>query len=153
MNNTDANKKTSASSAAPGSAGPKERRSRLHRGELIVILLVLALALIAAFLLQKKKETGNYGSIRITVSGEDYGTYSLDEDQVVKINDHNTCRIQNHMVRMIEATCPDHICITQPPIDEKGGFIICLPNQVIIEGIPAEGAGTGADDGLDGIAG
>ena len=38
---------------------------------------------------------------------------------------------------MIEATCPDHLCIHQDAIGEHGGMIICLPNRVFIEGIPA----------------
>ncbi len=77
---------------------------------------------------------GNYGSITITVNGQKYGTYSLSKNQTISINDTNVCEIKNGQVRMIEATCPDHFCLKQPAIDEKGGTIICLPNKVIIEG-------------------
>ena len=129
-----------------------ERSGGLRKKELILILILLLGALIAYLALNRQQESKDYGSIRITVGGAEYGTYSLAKDQVVKINDHNTCRIQNGTAKMIEATCPDHICITQPPIDEKGGFIICLPNQVIIEGLPASGSSS-TDDGLDMIAG
>ena len=35
---------------------------------------------------------------------------------------------------MISAECPDHLCIKQKAINEKGGTIVCLPNKVVIEG-------------------
>ena len=35
---------------------------------------------------------------------------------------------------MISAECPDHLCMKQKAIDEKGGTIVCLPNKVVIEG-------------------
>ncbi len=35
---------------------------------------------------------------------------------------------------MIEATCPDHLCIKQHSINEQGGTIVCLPNKIVIKG-------------------
>ena len=34
---------------------------------------------------------------------------------------------------MISAQCPDHLCMKQKAIDEKG-TIVCLPTKVVIEG-------------------
>jgi|MGYP000868352148 hypothetical protein len=34
---------------------------------------------------------------------------------------------------MIQATCPDHLCIKQGTIDKKGSTIVCLPHHLIIE--------------------
>ena len=34
----------------------------------------------------------------------------------------------------ITVQCPDHLCMKQKAIDEKGGTIVCLPNKVVIEG-------------------
>lgn len=77
---------------------------------------------------------GHYGTIRITVNGEEYGTYSLAKDQVIKINDTNVCEIKNGEVKMTEADCPDHLCMKQKAVDSTGGTIVCLPNKVVIEG-------------------
>nr|WP_295282755.1 NusG domain II-containing protein [uncultured Blautia sp.] len=77
---------------------------------------------------------GHYGTIRITVNGEEYGTYSLAKDQVIKINDTNVCEIKNGEVKMTEADCPDHLCMKQKAVDNTGGTIVCLPNKVVIEG-------------------
>ena len=106
---------------------------------------IIFLAAIAAWIATRvhTRQAGDYGSIHITVKGEDFGTYSLGKDQKIRINGTNTCRIKDGNAKMIEATCPDHLCIHQAAIDERGGMIICLPNEVIIEGIPSAQAQTG----------
>ena len=82
-----------------------------------------------------RRNPGEHHQIRITVDGEIYGTYSLDEDQTIRINDTNTCRIENGTARMIQADCPDHLCMKQNPVDKNGGTITCLPNRVVIEAV------------------
>lgn len=77
---------------------------------------------------------GKYGSVQITVDGKLYGTYSLGEDQVISIGDTNVCEIKDGEVKMTEADCPDHLCIKQPAVGSAGGFIVCLPNKVVIQG-------------------
>ena len=94
-------------------------------------ILILALAMWGGMSLINK---GSHGSIRITVDGKEYGTYSLEKDQTIKINDTNVCEIKDGQARMISAQCPDHLCMKQKAIDEKGGTIVCLPNKVVIEG-------------------
>lgn len=105
----------------------------LKKKEFIFIggILILALAMWGGMSLINK---GSHGSIRITVDGKEYGTYSLAKDQTIKINDTNVCEIKDGQARMISAQCPDHLCMKQKAIDEKGGTIICLPNKVVIEG-------------------
>ena len=75
----------------------------------------------------------SHNTIRITVDGKEFGTYSLSKDQVIHIGDTNVCEIKDGKVSMIEATSPDHYCMKQKAVDEHGGSIICLPNKVVIE--------------------
>lgn len=106
---------------------------KLKKKELtfIISIVVFALILWGGMYLTRR---GHYGTIRITVNGEEYGTYSLAKDQVIKIGDTNVCEIKNGKVRMIEADCPDHLCMKQKAVDSTGGTIVCLPNKVVIEG-------------------
>ena len=130
-----------------------EASMKLKKREIIIIVCLLAAAAAAWAVMYRNRTSVDHGKIRITVDGDLYGEYDLGTDQRIPINETNTCRIMNGKAQMIEATCPDHLCISQPPIDEKGGFIICLPNHVIIEGIPVDNAsGSGEAGGLDGIA-
>lgn len=87
--------------------------------------------------------------IRITVDGEVFGEYSLDEDREIAIGDTNICRIQDGKVQMTEADCPDQLCIHQRAVDAGGGSIICLPNKVVIEAVSGSGETQSRDDGID----
>lgn len=76
--------------------------------------------------------------LRITVDNEIYGEYPLDKDQVIEINDTNICEIKDGEVHMVEAKCPDQLCVKTNSITEQGGTIICLPNRVFLEVIQSE---------------
>ena len=107
----------------------------MKKKDLILICSVLVLA--AAFWLVPRA-VGLFGNskeqkLRITVSGEEYGTYSLEEDQVIKVGDTNVCEIKDKKVTMISADCPDQRCIHQRPIQLQGETIVCLPNKVVLE--------------------
>jgi hypothetical protein len=108
-------------------------RKTIRKKEIILFAVILAAALISWYFLSRDRSSKEYASIKITVSGEDFGTYSLGEDQVIKIGGTNTCRIQNGQVKMIEANCPDHLCINMGRIKRTGQSIICLPNRVTVE--------------------
>lgn len=106
-------------------------------------ILIFALVLWAGMYLFRR---GNYGTVRITVNGEEYGTYSLSKDQVISIGDTNVCEIRNGQVKMIEADCPDHLCMKQKAVGSAGGTIVCLPNKVVIEGEKADNAEDNSSD-------
>ena len=92
----------------------------------------LALLLWGGMYLMRKDD---YGSVRITVDGKEYGSYSLAKDQVINIGNTNVCEIKDGKVKMTEASCPDHLCIKQKAVGNHGGTIVCLPNKIVIEGV------------------
>ena len=104
-----------------------KKKEAVFIGALLVISVVLCIFVYAV-------PHGTHGSIQITVDGELYGTYSLAEEQVIQIGDTNVCEIKNGEVKMTEANCPDHLCMKQPAVGSAGGYIVCLPNKVVIEG-------------------
>lgn len=71
--------------------------------------------------------------LKITIKGDLYGTYSMTEDQVIEINETNICEIKDGKVHMIEAKCPDHLCLKQGSVHTQGETIVCLPNRVVLE--------------------
>lgn len=113
------------------------------------LYLIAALLLLAGVLWlgMRLLRPNDYGSIRITVKGAELGVWPLGEDQVIPIGDTNVCEIKDGTVRMTEADCPDHLCIKQGAIDQTGGMIVCLPNQVVIEAFGPKG-GEPAVDGV-----
>lgn len=105
----------------------------MKKKEAIFIAAILVIAGVLWLGLQLAGQR-SHNMIRITVDGKEFGTYSLDKDQVIHIGDTNVCEIKDGKATMIEATCPDHYCMKQKAVDEHGGSIICLPNKVVIEG-------------------
>ena len=74
-------------------------------------------------------------NIVITVDGEEYGTYSLLEEQTITIRDGdclNIIEIKGGKAYMKEASCPDQLCVDQNEISFDKESIICLPNKVVI---------------------
>lgn len=71
--------------------------------------------------------------LKISVKGELYGIYSMQENQIIKIGNTNICEIKENKVIMLQAECPDHLCMHQGPIDTQGETIVCLPNRVVLE--------------------
>lgn len=110
-----------------------KRSTVLKKKETALIALLLSAAILlwgGLTLLDKRKGE----MIHITVDGEEYGTWSLLKNETIEIGETNVCEIKDGKVRMIKATCPDHLCMKQSPVDKNGGMIVCLPNKVIIEG-------------------
>ena len=79
-------------------------------------------------------QTDTCDYVTIKVSGEILGTQSLKKDKIIPIQETNVLEIRDGKAVMIEATCPDHLCMEQYPIGEDGGTIVCLPNKVVVEG-------------------
>lgn len=105
------------------------------------IYLGAALLFIAALLLLFRWSGREAGSkVQITVGGESCGVYSLKENQVLELGEHNEMEILDGKVCMKWAECPDQLCVEQGWTDTKGEKIICLPNKVIIEVIEGQEA-------------
>ena len=91
-------------------------------------------------------------SIRITIITDTINNlyqrmelYELDlageEDRVfdVEYEGHvNRIEIRDHRIRVLEADCPDQLCVHQKAISRNHESIICLPNQVVAEVESAE---------------
>ena len=111
-----------------------------------ISIAAVSLALFAArFFLQKEG-----ASVTVEINGETYGTYELDEEQVIDIGSTNQIEIKDNTVRMVQADCPDHLCVKQGKIKSEGEMIVCLPNKVTVR-ISGEDAFKG-DDQPDVIA-
>ena len=104
-----------------------KKKEAVFIGALLIISVALCIFVYAV-------PHGTHGSIQITVDGKLYGTYSLAEDQVIQIGDTNVCEIKDGEVKMTDADCPDHLCMKQPAVGSAGGYIVCLPNRVVIQG-------------------
>ena len=117
------------------------------------ICLILVFLMIAGliYLLTRNGEAGN--QVRITLDGEEYGTYFLTEDQEVPVRTeygYNIVQIEDGKGFMKDADCPDKYCIHQGKTDRKNKSIVCLPHKLMVEVV--EASETKASDGTDAMA-
>lgn len=103
----------------------------------IIISLVLILAVAAGAAMWLLRPAG--AQILVTVRGQEYGTYSLNKNQTIKITDetgswYNILEIKNGRAAVIESDCSNQVCVYTPPLSEKTvGIIVCLPHGVAVE--------------------
>ena len=106
------------------------------------IFLILAIGLFAALIWFGTYLTRSEGgSVRVTINGELYGEYSLLKDEEIRIGDdqkYNLLEIKDGKAAVIQASCPDKICVHQGEIQYNGQSIICLPNKVVVEVVGGE---------------
>ena len=86
---------------------------------------------------------GDYGDkVVVTVSGKGYAVYSLNSETDVIIP--GARGLNNHLVihdgeaNVVEADCPDKLCVHQKAISKDGDLIVCLPNEVVVEIVHGE---------------
>lgn len=101
--------------------------------DILLIVVILAVAGLA-FLLHEVIGAKGANCVTVKVNGMLEGVYSLAQDQEIEINGgSNILVIKNGKADMIEADCPDKLCVKQKAVSKNHESIICLPNKVIVE--------------------
>ena len=102
----------------------------LKKGDIIIIISVLALITASSALLFFGKENGR--TVTVKENNEVVYKGSLYENKVIEL-EGNTVKIKDGAVTVTNADCKNQICVNPAAITKKGESIICLPNKVIAE--------------------
>lgn len=102
----------------------------IKSGDLVVAAFLLLLSAAMGGIILIFSPVPNYAVI--TVNGSEICQLPLDRDCTYQIGKTNTIEISDGTVRMIEADCPDKICMHTGSISNRGQAIVCLPNKVVI---------------------
>ena len=104
------------------------------------LIFIFSILIFAVFLLLIQRVYGNAQGeadmVKITVDQKLYGTYDLNKNQTITIQNDlgiNTIQIQNKDVWMEEADCPDGYCKEQGHISKNKQTIVCLPHKLGVE--------------------
>lgn len=113
----------------------------LNKNDKKIILVILTFALCGfAVKILFFMEPGN--KVTVYSEKEKIASYSLSEevDILLKSSKGGTNRlvIKDGEASVIEASCPDQLCIHQKSINKSGETIVCLPNQLVVEVIGGE---------------
>ncbi len=133
----------------------KEWKGIIRKADLVLLFLILVSCAATSVWAYRAGDTG--AVVRVEVDGAEYGTYLLEEDQVIEIRSDygtNQLTIQDGKAFMSEASCPDQYCLEQHRseggISRSNQTLICLPNRVVVS---VSGGSSEDTDGIDVIAG
>ena len=105
--------------------------------DILIIVGILLTSFISFLAIELTKEDGAYVIVR--VDGNEIGKYWLDKDGEYELNGgSNILVIENGEAYLLDATCPDKLCVNQGAIDKGGETITCLPNKLTITVYGAE---------------
>ena len=121
---------------------------KTHRNDVILIAtLLLAAGALALFLLFTRQDGG---IARVQIDGQTVMELPLNQDTQVVLGEGehtNTLVIQNGTAQVVEASCPDQVCVRQGAVHYSGESIVCLPHKLIVT---IEGGGSNGVDGSTG---
>jgi len=109
----------------------------MKRKDFMVIAIFLTAAAILWLLVNRTPGDAGNGEVVVYKDREEYAVIPLTADGTIVAEDdngnRNVIRVEGGMVRMIEASCPDQVCVNTRPARANGQSIICLPNRVAVE--------------------
>lgn len=113
---------------------------------LFVVIIMTAVSLWGAMAIYDRVVNKQGNMVVITIDGEEYGTYKLNEDRVIEIaQEHlenkkdikckgsNTVVIKDNQVYMSYADCPDQYCVKHTPLVDTSETIVCLPHKLVVK--------------------
>ena len=102
----------------------------------LILALILLTALAAAFLVWQQLMSQEGIKAVVQVGGQEKQELDLSKDREFWVGDseigRNLIRVEDGTVMVVQADCPDKICVLTGPISQEGEVIACLPHGVII---------------------
>ncbi|MEG1795252.1 MAG: NusG domain II-containing protein [Clostridium sp.] len=107
----------------------------------VIIIIVLVMISFVPYIIFTYSQRNNTGEIYavVSVAGEEYKKIRLDnhtttEEFTVKTPEgFNIIRIEGSTIGVIDADCPDKVCILPGLVNKVGERLVCLPHKVVVE--------------------
>ena len=117
-------------------------KSLWNKKDLLFIAAIL-LAAGLAFLFFRHQPSESLSRAEISVDGKTAMELDLSEDQVLTVDGagggYNRIQVRDGAVSVLEAACPDKVCVHTGTVRYPGETIVCLPNRMIITVIQGGG--------------
>ena len=122
-------------------------KNRRRRNDLLLLTGCLLAALLLGGLWLLLRRAG--GVVIVEQNGRETARYALSEDQTVRIEGvagYNLLVIENGEAWIMEADCPNRLCVQTGRIRYAGQSIVCLPHKLAVRI-------AGGASGLDAVTG
>lgn len=117
-------------------------KSLWNKKDLLFIAAIL-LAAGLAFLFFRPQPSESLSRAEISVDGKAVMELDLSEDQVLTVDGagggYNRIQVRDGAVSVLEASCPDKVCVHTGTVRYPGETIVCLPNRMIVTVIQGGG--------------
>ncbi|MGN1399330.1 MAG: NusG domain II-containing protein [Erysipelotrichaceae bacterium] len=105
--------------------------NKKRKADLYLIIFCLFLALISYLLFTFTNKKGD--KVVVRVDGEITDVFDLGEDGTYSLNNGtNILVIEQHKAYLLDADCPDKLCVKQGKISKCNQCITCLPNKLTV---------------------
>lgn len=95
------------------------------------IVLILSVLVISVTMLYSQNIKNNPDMIKVTVSGNSFGKYSLNQNREIEINKGTILEIRDGKFRMKKSSCKNQICVKMGWCTNQP--VICVPQEIVIE--------------------
>ena len=103
----------------------------MKKKDIIVIVSILLVALFSFIAVELTKQDGS--EVIVKIDGAEVARYSLLIDNEYELNGGtNILCIKNKEAYLLDAKCPDHLCVKQGKISKNGETITCLPYKLTV---------------------
>ncbi len=126
---------------------------KLTKGDKVLVIVLIIFSLLFAFYMATVNKNLEKKYVSIQINGEEINTIEFSKDIIGETYvletefGRNVLQFGDGEVKIIEASCPDQLCVKQGKIGQVGQLIVCLPNRLVVE-IKANNAG---NDDIDNI--
>lgn len=106
---------------------------------IIIVILVLLSFIPEVIFAMNYNKSFNYIYAEVTISGKVYKKIPLtghkNEEEIEIDTGHgkNIVLVKDESIAMIEADCPDKVCLNTGFISKPGESIVCLPHKVMVQ--------------------
>jgi hypothetical protein len=125
-------------------------KNKKYRMDIILIGILLIFALITAVAVYLTHDKGS--TVVVKVDGAVVSELPLSEDTELVVDGYqggtNRIIIRNREAFVLEADCPDALCVKTGKISRAGETVVCLPHRVVVE---IKGKDSGSNDGVDSV--
>ena len=102
-----------------------------YKLDILIVGIIIFISLITSLIISLTKEQGNL--VVVKIKNEEIASYQLNIDGKYSLNNGtNILVIEDNYAWIVEADCPDKLCIKKGKISNVGESIICLPHRLII---------------------
>lgn len=106
----------------------------------IVIIGLIIVSLLSSGIILYSSARNKYQSqyVEISVKGKLYKKiiFNSSTEETIDIKTdlgENIVRISKGKVKILDADCPDKVCVKDGYIDKPGQLLVCLPHKVVVE--------------------